>query len=135
EVKSGSSFDCGSVNRKLGPDDDALSASSKNMFEEEVKSGSAAKRKVEPDDTSLVTSVAKKPATSYADIETPDADATIGHNVEDKEEVDMDVIDNKKPFIQFRYICTLGRTEEIMEAELAKRFVPGSNELKTALEM
>ncbi|GER44800.1 IS605 OrfB family transposase [Striga asiatica] len=137
EVKSGSRFDCGSVNRKPGPDDDALAAASKkqavsdtDMFEEEVKSGSAAKRKVEPDDASLVASVAKKPPTY---VETSDADATIGHNVEDEEEVDMDI--HNEPFIEFRYICTLGRKDEVMEAELAKRFVPGSKELNKALKM
>ncbi|GER57483.1 violaxanthin de-epoxidase [Striga asiatica] len=99
-------FDCGSVNRKPGPDDDALAACFKkqadpDMFEEEVKSGSAAKRRVEPDDAYLVASVAKKQATSYAE--------TIGHNVEDEEEVDMDLIDNESPFIEFRYISTFGR--------------------------
>ncbi|GER55917.1 7-carboxy-7-deazaguanine synthase [Striga asiatica] len=137
EVKSGSSFDCGSVNRKPGPNDDTLAASSKkqavsntDIFEEEVKSGSAAKRKVEPDDASLVASVAKKPATY---VETSDADATIGHNVEDEEEVDMDI--HNESFIEFRYICTLGRKDEVMEAELAKRFVPGSKELNKALKM
>ncbi|CAA0831432.1 Unknown protein, partial [Striga hermonthica] len=80
----------------------------------EVKSGSAAKRKVEPDDTSLVASVAKKPATSVAD-------ATIGHNV-------------KETFIRFGYFSTLGKKDEDMEVELAKHFLPGSNEFKKALE-
>ncbi|GER54726.1 glutamyl-tRNA(Gln) amidotransferase subunit A [Striga asiatica] len=102
--------------------EDKQAVSDTDIFEEEVESGSAAKRKVETDDASLVASIAKRQETSYADVETSDADATIVHNV-------------KETFIEFRCSSTLGRKDEDMKVELAKHFRPGSDEYKKALGM
>ncbi|GER53149.1 plant Tudor-like RNA-binding protein [Striga asiatica] len=132
-----SASDCGSVKRKTGPDEDALAASSKkqavsgtDMFEEEVKSGSAAISKVEPYDASLVASVGKKQSTFDA----------VGHAYEDEEEevnmvTDYDVLDNAPPMIKLEYWTTLDTKDDDLKDELAKHFDRGSDQFKAALEM
>ncbi|GER53147.1 P-loop containing nucleoside triphosphatehydrolases superfamily protein [Striga asiatica] len=144
EVKSGSTSDCGSLNRKTGPDDDALAASFENqevsgtdMLEEELKSGSTSKRKVELDDASFPTSVAKKPATS--DAGTSDDGMTFFYD-EDEEEEDVDMVtdfgalDNDPPLFEIAYWTTLDTKDEDLKDELAKHFDRGSDQFKTALK-